>query len=145
MFRTGQHRAATDTLIEHIATLDPSARSEKLATYREFTAEGKLRNWSMSWCNIRALPESFGALECEGLLTLSDNELTCLPRSFGNIVARGNLDLRFNKLESLPEHFNQIVVGGYLCLSRSYFAPGKCPQPDAFPNVTELSLWPRHS
>ena len=222
LFHTGQHLAATETIIEQLAVLDPVAEVFKLRTYREFSGrgglavslaalllhvprcptvalprclyccpgslplllpcvaalllpcvaalllpcvaalllpclapvppslphclvvQGELTRWSMSHCSISALPESFGEVVCKGALNLNNNSLTHLPANFGSINVGGNLDLRDNFLESVPATFDMVTVGGHLCISRTHFAPGRCPLPSEFHNVGKsVQIWPR--
>ena len=94
----------------------PRADSEKMLKYREFDGGGLLRNWSLSYCNITALPETFGVLVCSGGLFLHHNKLESLPVSFGNVTVGLDLDLSHNKLLCLPQGFEQIKVGTDLYL-----------------------------
>merc|ERR1711865_1215329 len=67
LFGAGQHREATEILVEHIMLVSPGADKEKMLEGREFDERGELVEWNLSGCKISQLPESFCALVCRNL------------------------------------------------------------------------------
>merc|ERR1711865_1303761 len=83
LFSDGQHREATEILVEHIMVVSPGADREKMLKGRKFDERGELVHWKLSFCKISQLPESFCALVCRGDLNLVRNQLQLLPEGFG--------------------------------------------------------------
>ena len=145
LFGIGQHRKATEILVEHTMLVSRGADREKMLAGREFDEHGKLANWDLTcMCHkISRLPESFGALVCRGDLILSRNQLRALPDGFGNITVGGNLYLNDNQLQALPEGFGDIIVGGDLNLYNNQLQS----LPEGFGDITvgeDLNLYNNH-
>ena len=66
LFRTGQHRKGIEAVIQHTVAVSPKADREKTISGLQFDEDGLLVHWSLSNCNISALPGSFSALVCPG-------------------------------------------------------------------------------
>merc|ERR1711865_726177 len=66
LFAAGQHREATEILVEHIMLVSPGADKKKMLKGRKFDERGELVEWDLSCCKISQLPESFCALVCTG-------------------------------------------------------------------------------
>ena len=110
LFGKGQHKKATERLVQQLMTLNPGADRDKMLEGRYFDANGLLEMWRLSRCKIAELPESFGAVVCTGDLILYVNQLESLPLSFSNLSVGGGLYLYNNKLRCLPPNFDQIRV-----------------------------------
>merc|ERR1711865_1176100 len=108
LFSDGQHREATEILVEHTMLISPGADREKMLEGRKFDERGELVHWNLSFCKISQLPESFCALVCHGDLFLSDNQLQWLPDGFGNITVGGYLNLGYNQLTEYPSSFPNV-------------------------------------
>ena len=132
LFGKGQHKEATERLVEQLMALNPGANRDQMLKGRNFDANGLLENWSLSSCRIAELPESFGGILYTGDLHLGGNKLRSLPPNFEQIRVGGRLNLSHNTLRSLPPNFEQIRVGGYLFLNAN---PGLTGIPTEFPNV----------
>ena len=134
MFGKGQHKKATERLVQQLMALNPGANRDSMLKCRDFDANGLLENWSLSHCKIAELPKSFRAVRCTGGLYLFGNQLESLPRSFSNLSVGGDLNLGSNKLRCLPSNFEQIRVGGRLNLCGNLELTGI---PTEFPNVKD--------
>ena len=111
LFGKGQHKKATERLVQQLMALNPGANRDSMLKCRDFDANGLLEDWDLSWCKIAELPESFGAVLCPGTLNLSHNQLASLPLSLRNLSVGGHLCLSFNELRCLPPNFEQTRVG----------------------------------
>ena len=116
LFAKGQHKEATERLVEQLTALNPDANRDIMLRGREFGANGLLESWYLNFCNIAKLPQSFGDILCTAHLDLDNNLLESLPLRFSNLSVGGNLYLSSNKLRSLPPNFEQIRVRGNLTL-----------------------------
>ena len=132
LFGKGQHREATERLVEQLMALNPDADRARMLRGRDFGANGLLKSWDLFYCNNAKLPESFGDILCTGDLHLACNLLESLPLRFSNLFVGGNLNLYGNKLRSLPPNFELIRVGGDLNLRGN---PELTGIPAEFPNV----------
>ena len=132
LFGKGQHKEATERLVEQLMALNPGANRDQMLKGRNFDANGLLVNWYLNSCNIAELPETFGDILCTGGLNLSNNQLESLPLRFSNLSIGVFLSLYDNNLRSLPPNFEQIRVGGCLNLHAN---PELTGIPAEFPNV----------
>ena len=72
LFSTGQHRKATEVVIQHIVAVSPNADRAKMLKGLKFDEDGLLERWDLWGCKISALPGSFSALVCTGFLNLNE-------------------------------------------------------------------------
>ena len=132
LFGKGQHKEATERLVEQLMALNPDADRARMLWRRNFDANGLLVNWYLRGCKIAKLPETFGDILCTRHLNLTGNQLESLPLRFSNLSVGGDLHLYNNKIRSLPPNFEQIRVGGNLILHGN---PELTDIPARFPNV----------
>ena len=66
LFGKGQHKEATEMLVQQLMALNPGADRDKLLKYCYFDANGLVVSWNLSCCRIAELPETFGDLLCSG-------------------------------------------------------------------------------
>merc|ERR1712028_100528 len=52
LFDAGQHREATEILVEHIMLVSPGADRETMLNGRTFDERGELMDWMLSYCKI---------------------------------------------------------------------------------------------
>jgi hypothetical protein len=114
-----QTEPQVDKLAQEMAKMHPYSSYFRYLDYATFDENGNLKDWDLSRCKLKVLPEIFGKVKVLGNLNLSENELTALPNSFGKIEVGGDLDLGYNRLNVLPENFMNILVGGDLVLRRN--------------------------
>ena len=126
-----------DVLIAEMLEVNPGVTEARLREGLVLNRDGSIKHWYLDRCELRALPELFGAVRTTGFLGLNNNRLTSLPDSFRSIYVGGHLWLHGNQLSLLPDSFGSITVGGNLTL----YCNKLSSLPDSFRSITVGKLW----
>ena len=86
-------------LIEEMLEANPGVTEATLRMGLRLNPDGSINTWILYNCNLRVLPELFGAVRTTDTLGLYGNQLSSLPESFGSITVGGNLYLYDNQLD----------------------------------------------
>lgn len=108
-------------LITEIVECNPHLTKNQLLSWLKYNPDGTICGWDLAGCNLKKLPELFGALNTPDFcLDISNNNLETLPDSFGFIHV-SNLVMHYNKFDPLPDCIAKIRVKRELWLDSKHF------------------------